>query len=44
VHGRFHDMDASGALLIDTDRGRERLSVGDVFFAEAGTDDGAGSA
>jgi BirA family biotin operon repressor/biotin-[acetyl-CoA-carboxylase] ligase len=44
VHGRFHDMDASGALLIDTDRRRERLSVGDVFFGEAGTDDGAGSA
>ena len=34
VHGTFHDMDAEGALLIDTDRGRERLSVGDVFFAE----------
>jgi BirA family biotin operon repressor/biotin-[acetyl-CoA-carboxylase] ligase len=36
VHGSFHDMDETGGLLIDTAEGRERLSVGDVFFAEAG--------
>ncbi|MBK1697678.1 biotin--[acetyl-CoA-carboxylase] ligase [Rhodovibrio salinarum] len=33
VHGTFQDMDETGALLIDTAGGRERLSVGDVFFA-----------
>ena len=42
VHGTFHDMDAHGGLLIDTAQGRERLSVGDVFFADPGTDPGAG--
>jgi BirA family biotin operon repressor/biotin-[acetyl-CoA-carboxylase] ligase len=36
VEGTFHDMDETGALLIDTDRGRERLAVGDVFFAGSG--------
>ena len=40
VHGTFHDMDDVGGLLIDTDQGRERLSVGDVFFAEP--DDASG--
>lgn len=40
VHGSFHDMDADGALLIDTGQGRERLSVGDVFFAQAGNGEG----
>ncbi|MBK1668281.1 biotin--[acetyl-CoA-carboxylase] ligase [Rhodovibrio sodomensis] len=42
VHGSFHDMDDRGGLLIDTNRGRERLSVGDVFFAEPGAAPGSG--
>jgi BirA family biotin operon repressor/biotin-[acetyl-CoA-carboxylase] ligase len=42
VHGTFHDMDESGGLLIDTPEGRERLSVGDVFFAEPGDAPGGG--
>lgn len=33
VRGIFHDLDADGALLLDTESGRERITVGDVFFA-----------
>jgi BirA family biotin operon repressor/biotin-[acetyl-CoA-carboxylase] ligase len=43
VHGTFHDMDDSGGLLIDTAHGRERLSVGDVFFAEPDDASGGGA-
>jgi BirA family biotin operon repressor/biotin-[acetyl-CoA-carboxylase] ligase len=31
--GRFLDLDADGALLIDTDEGRRRVGAGDVFPA-----------
>jgi BirA family biotin operon repressor/biotin-[acetyl-CoA-carboxylase] ligase len=43
VHGTFHDMDDAGGLLIDTEHGRERLSVGDVFFAEPDDASGGGA-
>jgi BirA family biotin operon repressor/biotin-[acetyl-CoA-carboxylase] ligase len=43
VHGTFHDMDDAGGLVIDTEQGRERLSVGDVFFAEPDGASGGGA-
>jgi BirA family biotin operon repressor/biotin-[acetyl-CoA-carboxylase] ligase len=43
VHGTFHDMDDAGGLVIDTQHGRERLSVGDVFFGEPDEPSGGGA-
>jgi len=40
LHGSFHDLDESGALLLDTAEGRERVHVGDVFFGPSGADAG----
>lgn len=31
--GRFEGIDATGALILDTDRGREAIPAADVFFA-----------
>ncbi|HWK47858.1 MAG TPA: biotin--[acetyl-CoA-carboxylase] ligase [Stellaceae bacterium] len=33
VAGRFADLDATGALVLDTAEGRLRITAGDVFFA-----------
>lgn len=33
VDGRFNDIDESGALIIDTDEGRQRYTAGDVAAA-----------
>lgn len=32
-HGRFEGIDATGALILDSDRGREAIPAADVFFA-----------
>ena len=36
LHGRFADLDESGALLLDQESGRRRIAAGDVFPAAAG--------
>jgi BirA family biotin operon repressor/biotin-[acetyl-CoA-carboxylase] ligase len=41
--GRFRDLDATGALLLDTAQGVERVAVGDVFFPEAARTGGLGA-
>jgi BirA family biotin operon repressor/biotin-[acetyl-CoA-carboxylase] ligase len=35
VTGTFRDLDDSGALLLDTPAGAERITAGDVFFPDA---------
>ncbi|MBT3991364.1 MAG: biotin--[acetyl-CoA-carboxylase] ligase [Rhodospirillaceae bacterium] len=39
VSGPFRDLDENGALVIETDDGPRRISVGDVYFKES--DEGA---
>lgn len=36
LHGRFADLDESGALLLDQESGTRRIAAGDVFPAAAG--------
>ncbi|MGH7095583.1 MAG: hypothetical protein ACREFB_18880 [Stellaceae bacterium] len=36
LHGRFADLDESGALLLDQESGRRRIAAGDVFPVAAG--------
>jgi BirA family biotin operon repressor/biotin-[acetyl-CoA-carboxylase] ligase len=33
--GTFRDLDETGALLLDTAAGPERVTAGDVFFPDA---------
>lgn len=43
LSGRFRDLDATGALVLETAQGVERVAVGDVFFPAAATAGGQGA-
>jgi BirA family transcriptional regulator, biotin operon repressor / biotin---[acetyl-CoA-carboxylase] ligase len=41
VRGRFVDLDPDGALVLETDQGRRRITTGDVHFATIAPDGAA---